>query len=89
MKLKDGGEVHADVLVGADGIWSQAREGACRLWLRVPPAWTHGDDLIPVGKAGVCSVHMRFAIRILHAMLIKRHAAVFDSVPSAAPRLPA
>lgn len=24
MQLKDGGEVHADVLVGADGIWSQA-----------------------------------------------------------------
>ncbi len=25
MKLEDGGEVHADVLVGADGIWSQVR----------------------------------------------------------------
>lgn len=25
VKLKDGGEVHADILVGADGIWSQVR----------------------------------------------------------------
>lgn len=25
MKLEDGAEVHADVLVGADGIWSQVR----------------------------------------------------------------
>lgn len=25
MKLEDGGEVHADILVGADGIWSQVR----------------------------------------------------------------
>eukprot|EP00752_Nemacystus_decipiens_P002003 g1924.t1 len=25
VKLEDGGEVHADVLVGADGIWSQVR----------------------------------------------------------------
>ncbi|CAN0427816.1 unnamed protein product, partial [Scytosiphon promiscuus] len=25
VKLEDGGEVHADILVGADGIWSQVR----------------------------------------------------------------
>ena len=26
VRLKDGGEMHADILVGADGIWSQVRE---------------------------------------------------------------
>lgn len=44
VKLKDGGEVHADVLVGADGIWSQVRQrtGRPSVAPRLPRVNTRG-----------------------------------------------